>query len=109
MRVPLPFNKVIYVMEDIDAASHVVQKRSSPDSSLANTLAALMQSQNPKPDTDSQDQQKHQTAVATTSTTTTAIKVAGEATGITAADGVVLTRATSVTHEQAEAHVLKVS
>lgn len=26
-RVPLPFHKVIYVMEDVDAASHVVQRR----------------------------------------------------------------------------------
>ena len=26
-RVPLPYDKVIYVMEDVDAASHVVQRR----------------------------------------------------------------------------------
>eukprot|EP00775_Hariotina_reticulata_P004999 gene4999-5240_t len=29
--VPLPFHKVIYVMEDVDAASHVVQKREGGD------------------------------------------------------------------------------
>jgi hypothetical protein len=37
MLVPLPFHKVIYVMEDVDAASHVVQKREGAD-----PLAALM-------------------------------------------------------------------
>ena len=112
MRVPLPFHKVIYVMEDIDAASHVVQKRGSPDHKLARTLADLVQTSDHQSQSDlirDQPQQKHRTAVAaSTTTTTTAVQVSdhkADATaapaGGSAADVVqVLTRATSVTHQQ---------
>uniref|UniRef100_A0A383VM89 AAA+ ATPase domain-containing protein n=1 Tax=Tetradesmus obliquus TaxID=3088 RepID=A0A383VM89_TETOB len=41
MKIPLPFSKTIFVMEDVDAASHVVQKRDS-GSALAASLASLM-------------------------------------------------------------------
>ena len=34
-RVPLPFQKVIYVMEDVDAASHVVQRRGTQQTAAA--------------------------------------------------------------------------
>ncbi|WIA18891.1 hypothetical protein OEZ85_003563 [Tetradesmus obliquus] len=41
MKIPLPFSKIIFVMEDVDAASHVVQKRNSGNA-LAASLASLM-------------------------------------------------------------------
>lgn len=124
MRVPLPFHKVIYVMEDIDAASHVVQKRGLPDRTLAQTLAGLTQTSDNKIASAlirDQQQQTHRSAVeASTTTTTTAVEVSGSRAGAATAAGErpdlrsaavggntadvgvvqVLTRATSVTLEQ---------
>lgn len=103
MRVPLPFNRVIYVMEDIDAASHVVQKRATVNEHAA--LAHALAAHPAKLDNKFKDEHKLTTAT-TTTTTATAVKVTdGDANGASARDDAggrvveVMTRTRSITHE----------